>query len=239
MPFLRVTAGNGFVDAVAGWRGHTLSYAGLRDNRGVFETGARGGYGIALRVEGDARWVYADERTYPFVGATVAYQRGRAEVWGRLGTWLAADLDDRVWALGGGARVSARTSVWGSVRQDGRDPLYWNSARRTWSIGLTQRLGSIPAALAPVTPSPTGLIAIRLRAADAPSGAVSIAGDFNNWQPVPMLREGAEWVVRLPLTPGVYHYSFRSASGEWFVPPSTAGRRDDGMGGHHAVLVVG
>ena len=38
-------------------------------------------------------------------------------------------------------------------------------------------------------------------------------------------REGGEWIVRLPLGPGVYNYTFRSASGEWFVPPSTAGRR--------------
>jgi hypothetical protein len=238
MPFLRVTAGNGFVDGVVGWRGHTLSYAGLRENRGVFETGARGGYGIRFRVEGDARWVHADERTYPFVGATVAYQRARAEVWGQVGKWLATDFDDRAWAVGSGARLNARTSVWGSVRQDAPDPLYWNSARRTWSIGLTQRLGRIPVPLVPVSPSPGGLVVIRLRAADTPSGVVSIAGDFNNWQAVPMLREGSDWVIRLPLTPGVYHYSFRSSSGEWFVPASAAGRRDDGMGGHQAVLVV-
>jgi hypothetical protein len=36
----------------------------------------------------------------------------------------------------------------------------------------------------------------------------------------------------------VYQYAFRSTSGEWFVPASIAGRRDDGMGGHEAVLVV-
>ena len=53
-----------------------------------------------------------------------------------------------------------------------------------------------------------------------------------------MLREGEYWVVRLPLTAGVYHYAFRSSTGDWFVPTSTAGRRDDGMGGYVAVLVV-
>jgi hypothetical protein len=45
-------------------------------------------------------------------------------------------------------------------------------------------------------------------------------------------------VVRLSLAPGVYHYAFRSAKGDWFVPVSTAGRRGDGMGGYQAVLVV-
>jgi hypothetical protein len=45
-------------------------------------------------------------------------------------------------------------------------------------------------------------------------------------------------VARLPIASGVYNYAFRSASGEWFVPASTPGRKDDGMGGHVAVLVV-
>ena len=67
---------------------------------------------------------------------------------------------------------------------------------------------------------------------------VLIAGDFNNWQATPMQREGDNWVLRLPIGPGVYHYAFRSATGTWFVPSSTPGRRDDGMGGHVAVLMV-
>ena len=238
MPFARVSAGAGFVEARGGWRGQTLSFAGARENRGVFETGARGGYGTTVRVEGDMRWVHASEGTYPFAGATVAYDASPVQVWGQLGKWLATDLDDRVWALGSGVSLGVRTTVWGSVRQEAPDPLYWNSSRRTWSVGLTQRLGRIPAPLAPVSASPAGTVIVRLPAADAPAGAVSIAGDFNNWQPAPMQREGSQWIVRLPLGPGVYHYTFRSTNGDWFVPPSTAGRRDDGMGGYVAVLVV-
>jgi len=238
IPFARVGRGAGFIEGRAGWRGQTLSFAGVRENRGVFETGARGGYGTTLSVEGDARWVHAREGTYPFVGVAVAYDVSPVQLWGHAGKWMAIDLDERVWALGGGVSLGARTTVWGSVRQDAPDPLYWNSTRRSWSVGLTQRLGRVPAPLVPVASSPAGAVAIRLAAADAPSGAVSIAGDFNNWQPAPMQREGGEWIVRLPLMPGVYHYTFRSASGEWFVPPSAAGRRDDGLGGYVAVLVV-
>ena len=238
IPFARVGRGAGFIEGRAGWRGQTLSFAGVRENRGVFETGARGGYGTTLSVEGDARWVHAREGTYPFVGVAVAYDVSPVQLWGHAGKWMAIDLDERVWALGGGVSLGARTTVWGSVRQDAPDPLYWNSTRRSWSVGLTQRLGRVPAPLVPVASSPAGAVAIRLAATDAPSGTVSIAGDFNNWQPAPMLREGGEWIVRLPLMPGVYHYTFRSASGEWFVPPSAAGRRDDGLGGYVAVLVV-
>ena len=82
------------------------------------------------------------------------------------------------------------------------------------------------------------MVTVRLPATDAPAGGVSIAGDFNGWQPAEMQREGGEWIIRLALAPGVYHYAFRSVNGDWFVPPSAPGRRDDGMGGHVAVLVV-
>ena len=238
MPFARVSGGGGFVEARGGWRGQTLSFAGARENRGVFETGARGGYGTAFRVEGDLRWVHASEGTYPFVGTTVAYDASPVQVWGQLGKWLATDLDDRMWAVGSGVSLGVRTTVWGSVSQEAPDPLYWNSSRRTWSVGVTQRLGRMPAPLVPVPLSPAGSVIVRLAAGDAPAGAVSIAGDFNNWQPAPMQREGGQWIVRLPLKPGIYHYTFRSANGDWFVPPSTPGRRDDGFGGYTAVLVV-
>lgn len=238
LPFVRLTAGAGFVEGRGGWRGQTLSFAGVRENRGVFETGAHGGYGTTVRVEGDTRWVHTSEGTYPFVGATVAYVGTRVDVWGQIGKWLATDLDERSWAVGSAVSLGVRTSVWGSVRQEAPDPLYWNLTRRTWSVGLSQRLGRVATPLAPSPRSQAGTVLLRLSAADAPAGAVAIGGDFNNWQPAPMQREGDDWVVRLPLAPGVYHYAFRSATGEWFVPPSTAGRRDDGMGGYVAVLVV-
>ena len=238
IPFTRVSAGSGFVEGRAGWRGHTLTFDGVRRNRGVFETGARGGYGTTLSVEADARWVHASEGTYPFVGATLAYQALPVQAWGQAGKWLATDLGERVWALGSSVSFGVRTSVWATVRRESPDPLYWNSSRRSWSVGLTQRLGRVPAAVVPVVRSEAGTVVVRLRATEAPTGAVSIAGDFNNWQPSAMQREGGEWVVRLPLGPGVYNYAFRSATGEWFVPSSTAGRRDDGMGGSVAVLVV-
>jgi hypothetical protein len=239
IPFVRIDEGLGFVEGRGGWRGQTLSFAGLRDTSGVFEWGARGGYGTTVRVEGDVRWIRASGGIiYPSIGATVVYALPRADVWGQIGKWLATDLDDRVWAVGSAVSLGTRTSVWGSVRQEAPDPLYWNLARRTWTIGLTQRLGRMPAPLVPIARSQAGSVVVRVSVVDAPEGVVSIAGDFNNWQPAPMEREGDEWFVSLVLAPGVYHYAFRSANGEWFVPPSTPGRRDDGMGGYLAILVV-
>jgi hypothetical protein len=238
IPFVRLTAGAGSVEARGGWRGHTLSFAGNRENRGVVETGARAGYGGAVRLEGEARWVHAGEGVYPFAGASLLYAATRVQLWGQGGRWLSDALDDVSWSAGGGIAIAPRMTIWASVRQEAPDPLYWNPARRTWSVGLTQRFGRVPAPMAPVPRRQDGTVVVRMRVSDAPAGDVSIAGDFNGWQPAPMQREGGEWVIRLPLAPGVYHYAFRSSTGAWFVPSSSPGRRDDGMGGHVAVMVV-
>ena len=72
----------------------------------------------------------------------------------------------------------------------------------------------------------------------ATSTRPSIAGDFNAWKPAPMEREGDHWVYRVVVTPGVYNYSFVAADGTWFVPDGVPGRKDDGMGGVVAVVVV-
>jgi hypothetical protein len=238
IPFVRLAANLAFIEARGGWRGHTLSFAGGRERRSVFETGARVGYGATFRVEGDARWVHAVEGTYPFVGTTVMYDGSPVQFWGHTGKWLHDDLGQATWAVGLAVPLAARSTIWASARYEASEPLYWNSSRRTWSVGMTQRLGRVaPPARAASRPI-AGDAVVTLRVADAPSGDVCIAGDFNNWQPAPMQREGDLWILRLTLKPGVYHYAFRSAAGAWFVPTSTPGRREDGMGGHVGVLMV-
>lgn len=237
-PFVRVGGGRGFAEVTGGWRGYTLSLAGVRDNRSVVEGGARAGFEGPVRVAGDLRLVHAAEGTFPFAGGSLSYDGPRAQAWGQVGKWISTTLDDVAWGVGAGVTVAARTNVWARLQRESPDPLFWNIGRRTWSVGLTQRLGRLPTPIVPVPRAEAGGTVIRLNVADAPAGPVSIAGDFNQWQPAPMEREGREWVLRVSLTPGVYHYAFRSANGEWFVPASTAGRRDDGMGGHDAILVV-
>ena len=238
IPFIRVAGGDASLELRGGVRGHTLSYAGERESRGVAEAGARAGYGDMVRIEGEARWVRSAEGGYPFAGGSVAWRTPALQLWAQGGKWLDTDLNDVSWGTGASLSLGARTTFWATVRQEAPDPLYWNPSRRTWSIGLTYRLQRLPPVLAPAPRTQDGRVVVRVRAADAPEGDVFIAGDFNNWQPEPMTREGTDWVIQLALAPGVYHYSFRSAQGEWFVPVSTSGRRDDGFGGHVAVVVV-
>jgi hypothetical protein len=160
------------------------------------------------------------------------------QVWGQTGKWLSDQLDEVAWGGGVGVPLGTRSTVWAMARQEAPDPLYWNALRRTWSVGVTQRLGRGVPTLQPAPRTEAGDVVVRVPVADAPGDMLFIAGDFNQWVPAPMQREGRQWTIRLPLAKGVYHYAFRSANGDWFVPPSTSGRRDDGFGGQVAVMVV-
>jgi hypothetical protein len=226
------------VELRGGWRGHSLSYLTGAQNRGLFETGVRAAYGSLFSVEGDGRWILAEEGTYPQISSGLAYNGSRLRIWTRVSKWLADDLRDVGWGAGTTFAVGDRTHLFASVRQESPDPLYWNPARRSWSIGITQFLGRRTPSIAVATMATAGRVQVRIPVADAPASDVFIAGSFNGWQPLPMHREGDSWVVELTLPSGVYDYAFRSADGKWFVPASTAGRRSDGMGGYVARLVV-
>jgi len=245
MPFVQLPAGLAIFEAGAGWRGQSLSYSGTVDTRHVFESRARASYGPAdagphgWTVEGNARWVRASEGSFPFFGGGLRYRRTPLQAWVQTGRWFSSTLDDAAWGAGVDVTLTDRLALWSSVRQEAPDPLYWNLPRRSWSVGITTEFNRLtltqPFA---ATQGAAGEVLIRLNASDVDGASVSIAGDFNGWRPMPMQLEGREWLARLQLAPGVYHYAFRSERGEWFVPPSVAGRRDDGMGGFVAILVV-
>jgi AMP-activated protein kinase-like protein len=239
MPFVQIPVGLAAFEAGAGWRGETLSYAGVVDRRHVFESRAHATYGSLWIVEGNARLVHAAEGSYPFFGGGLRYSGTPVQVWLQTGKWFSTTLSDTAWAAGIDVRLTGQLALWSSVRQDAPDPLYWNVPRRNWSVGITHRFGGRSRQTSVTAPqADPGGVLIHLSAADVDGAAVSVAGDFNGWRPVAMQREGREWLIRLPLAPGVYHYAFRSDRGQWFVPASVPNRRDDGMGGYVAVLVV-
>lgn len=68
--------------------------------------------------------------------------------------------------------------------------------------------------------------------------SVAIAGDWNSWLATPL--DGTRpdrWVVRLPLRPGVYHFTLLVDGSAWTIPPGVPSV-PDGLGGRVAVLVV-
>ncbi len=67
--------------------------------------------------------------------------------------------------------------------------------------------------------------------------AVEVAADFSQWKPLPMVREGDEWVVRVMLPPGKYRIGVRANLGPWRSPRNLARVRDD-FGGESGLIVI-
>lgn len=179
----------------------------------------------------------ADEGNFTHAGATALASIGPTTVWGSVGQMSGAS-DATTWAAGVSLRVHDRATISGSVREDAIDPLYLTPAQRAWNAGISLRVGSSGIRAAPIPARyENGRATIRLAASQARTEP-RIAGDFTDWKPMPMQRSGDHWTYTAPLKPGVYNYAFVDERGEWFVPEKQAGRKDDGMGGHVAVLVV-
>jgi hypothetical protein len=180
----------------------------------------------------------AGEPSTMFVGASLITASSSGSVWAAAGTWSADSVHDLQWAAGARLQLHPNVSLEGAARRNVFDPLYLQPAQTSWSVGLSVLLGRARVVAPPVPAAyRDGRALIRLPVA-ASKTAPSIAGDFNAWTPVLMHRDGGYWTYTIALAPGVYHYAFVSNTGEWFVPASVAGRKDDGMGGQVAVLVV-
>jgi hypothetical protein len=196
--------------------------------------------GIALSPA--LRHFRAESERATFASLTAALTLGRMGVWGTVGEWLTAPAGTPVsWATGASLRLHPHLTLTASARRDPLDPLYQTPAHTSWSAGLSIPMARTRAAIrAPVPARYTrGVATIRLPAAEAGrAGRLSIAGDFNGWKAAPMERRGDTWVFTIAVAPGIYHYAFVDPSGKWFVPESVPGRREDGMGGYVAVLVV-
>jgi hypothetical protein len=97
------------------------------------------------------------------------------------------------------------------------------------------RIGALPEARG-VTPAPPGTTRLTIRAPRAQQ--VEVAGDWDDWQPVPALRaDDGVWYADLRLPPGEYRYAFRIDGGAWRVPDGAVAV-DDGFGGKSAYVTV-
>lgn len=114
------------------------------------------------------------------------------------------------------------------------------SSGRYVSVGLVLRSGGPrPMRL----PRPTGVPAARANATRlsirAPEATqVELAGDWNDWKPVPTRRAAnGVWYADVTLAPGEYRYAFRVDGGAWRVPEGAV-NSDDGFGGKSAYVIV-
>jgi hypothetical protein len=186
----------------------------------------------------EMRGWFDDGATLARGGATLQFAQGPLVLWGSAGTWLSGGVDGADWSAGGSVALSPIIELNGGGRGNSFDPLYRSTTATSWWAGMSVRLGAASIARAPVPARYVdGRATIQIDASHV-TGVPSIAGDFTDWKPVPMQRQGSHWSWVGTLAPGVYNYAFVAEDGTWFVPASVPGRKDDGMGGHVAVLVV-
>jgi hypothetical protein len=241
LPHVRFIRGITTLEVRGGGHRHIFSYPDTSGGQGLLELAAQGTVvAAAVTAQASFRWLSASEGSYPYASGRVEIPLAPARLWAWAGKWLAEELDAAEWGVGASLAVPYIGDVWAGFRQDGSDPLYFGTERRSWNVGVTRSLGAssaVPATLVPRVAR--GAVRIRLpgELVDA-NTAPSVAGEFSEWQTVPMARDGEEWVLDLPLQAGVYRFSFVTSGGEWFVPERYPGRIDDGFGGWVVLLVV-
>lgn len=192
-----------------------------------------------LTVAAEGRHYETEEGGFTFGGVAAVLGTPGISLWGSVGHWFAIDSLDAVpWSAGARVALAERLDLTLDAREDALDPVYASAPRRAWGVGLRLRLGPDDTPRPPVPAEYRGGRAtITLPTAES-TEEPRIAGDFNDWTPAPMRRDGNRWSYTTALEPGVYEYAFVAPDGTWFVPESVPGRVEDGMGGHVARLVV-
>lgn len=92
-----------------------------------------------------------------------------------------------------------------------------------------------------MTPEAEARVFVRLVLLQPGARSVSVAGDFNGWNPgqTKLERtEGGMWTVTIALKPGRYQYMFVIDGKQWIADPLATEGAGDGFGSQNAVLDV-
>ena len=111
---------------------------------------------------------------------------------------------------------------------------------------IPERIVEVPVVQAPAQPiaalaNPESKVFVRLVLLQPGAQSVSVAGDFNGWNPgqTKLERsEGGMWTATIPLKPGRYQYMFVVDGKQWIADPLAGEASGDGFGSENAVLDV-
>ncbi|MEY4527082.1 MAG: hypothetical protein RL768_801 [Nitrospirota bacterium] len=111
---------------------------------------------------------------------------------------------------------------------------------------MQERIVEVPVGQAPVQTiaspaNPEPKVFVRLVLLQPGAQSVSVAGDFNGWNPgqTKLQRsEGGMWTATIPLKPGRYQYMFVIDGKQWIADPLAGEASGDGFGSENAVLDV-
>jgi hypothetical protein len=239
MPVISLRSRAATLELRSGVRHYSSRFLGASYGATLHDSDAQAAVRVTQSVElaGKARLVRASGMSYSYAGVSLTYATQSVSLWAASGRWFEDALPGTGWSIGGQVALGRDITLWSGWQHELSDPLYWNSARTTWNIGVTRALGRRRAAVAPVAVVAQDGVTFRVRASEAP-GPISVGGDFNKWTPVALQRSGDYWTLTLKLPRGAYHFAFRREDGTWFVPSSSTTTVDDGFGGRSALLVV-
>ncbi len=142
-------------------------------------------------------------------------------------------------------QLTERVALTASYGRQLMDPLRGLPEADLASASLRVSLGRKPLpvmarseiAIATVDPMPGGGGELVVQVFAADTMLVEVAGDFSNWQPLPLVREGGLLVARVRLPPGKHRVAVRVNLGEWRAPRNLARVRDD-YGGEAGIVVI-
>jgi hypothetical protein len=173
----------------------------------------------------------------------VATPEGRVEVSGWIAMRVSQAYESRV-----AGSVSAQVTLSSRVALEASGGSYLPDLYQGFpasgfaSIGLRAFLIIPPSPTAAPVPRAAqavrenGAVVIRFTVPDARQ--VAIAGEWSDWQPIPLVAVGSHhWEARLALPPGTYRFTLLVDGARWLVPAGVAVVPDD-MGGEQGVLVV-
>lgn len=111
---------------------------------------------------------------------------------------------------------------------------------------MPERIVEVPVTVTPAQTASYGSgsepqVFVRLVLVQPDAHSVSVAGDFNGWNPTQTELERADggvWTVTIPLRPGRYEYMFVVDGKQWIADPYAAEDTGDGFGSQNAVLDV-
>jgi hypothetical protein len=102
-------------------------------------------------------------------------------------------------------------------------------------------VATVPAQTIAVGTTQQPTVFVRLVLLQPGAQSVSVAGDFNGWDPAQTKLErsdGGVWTATIPLKPGRYQYMFVIDGKQWIADPLAAEEATDGFGAQNAVLDV-
>jgi hypothetical protein len=145
----------------------------------------------------------------------------------------------------GTLQIADRVALLGSYGRQLADPLRGLPQAEVLTASVRVSLGPKPLpvlersliARASIEPLALGggVLEVRVFASDALE--IIIAGDFSDWRPIRMEREGTMWISRTRLPPGKYRVAVQVNGGEWRAPRNLARVRDD-FGGEAGLVVI-